>query len=291
MVETLIILAGGISSRMRRSRAAAELAGGDVDQANKMDKGLIGVGEAGRPLMDYLLNNALHAGYSKVIIVTGEQSAALRAFYGTKDAGNEFRGLEISYAVQRIPEGRIKPWGTADALLQALEQFPFLQKDVFTVCNSDNLYSKAVLKALRENTAANAWIDYDRDGLELASSKILGFAVTHSDQDHRLLEIIEKPAPEQVEAYRDASGAVRVSMNIFKFSGVMIYPELVGCRITPIREEKELPTAILAMVKKYPGCMQGIPMSEHVPDLTEKDDIIKVRQFLKEKYPQLNWEK
>lgn len=39
------------------------------------------------------------------------------------------------------------------------------------------------------------------------------------------------------------------------------------------RNEKELPSAIDLMILENPGCVQGIPVFEHVPDLTSAGDI------------------
>ena len=121
----LVILAAGASSRMRKKPAAPP----PVDpsllrEAAEVSKALIGIGDGNRPLLDYLLYNAREAGYRDVVIVTGENDAAFRLHYGSADCANPFHGLAISYAVQRIPDGRTKPGGTADALLQALRARP-----------------------------------------------------------------------------------------------------------------------------------------------------------------------
>ena len=99
-----------------------------------------------------------------------------------------------------------------------------------------------------------------------------------------LQNIIEKPDPEQIEDFKDAMGKLRVSMNIFKFHGADFYPYLQACPPHPIRDEKELPTALLNMVKDHPGAAMTYPVSEAVPDLTAKEDIPMFRKFLEENY-------
>ena len=42
-----------------------------------------------------------------------------------------FSDLSISFATQYIHDGRVKPLGTADALVQAMNQYPQLKKLVF----------------------------------------------------------------------------------------------------------------------------------------------------------------
>ena len=289
MHTNLVILAGGASSRMKKENSNPDMNKEEVVQANERSKGLIGVGPDNRPLLDYLLYNAKKAGYKNVYIIIGEQGGMFKEFYGEKQKKNNFNGLNISFAIQYIPKEREKPFGTADALLQAVEQYPELKSDSYTVCNSDNLYSVEVLSKLRETKSPNAFISYDRDALDFSSERISRFALTKLDENNRLLDIIEKPSSTIVDNYRDTQGKLRVSMNIFKLSGRMVYKYLRNCPIHPERNEKELPSMLLNLLKDYPNSVIGIPFSEHVPDLTEKKDIAVVKEFLKKFYPQLNW--
>jgi glucose-1-phosphate adenylyltransferase len=41
-----------------------------------------------------------------------------------------------------------------------------------------------------------------------------------------------------------------------------------------------LPTAVLNLAKDQPSSVYGIPLEEHVPDLTSKDDIIILNKLL-----------
>ncbi|MEN2402776.1 sugar phosphate nucleotidyltransferase [Flavobacterium sp. MC2016-06] len=290
MHNNLIILAGGASSRMKKEAVLAHLSPEEIAQANERSKGLIGVGASGRPLLDYLLLNAKRAGYQNIYIIIGEQGELFKEFYGSEMKNNNFHGLNISFAVQYIPEGRIKPFGTADALFQAVEQYPELNRQQYSVCNSDNLYSAAALLALRETESPNAFISYDRDALEFPIERISRFAIAKLDQDNQLLDILEKPSADVLEEYKDVEGKIRVSMNAFKFNGATLYTHLKNCPVHPERDEKELPTVLLNSVKENPNTTIGIPFSEHVPDLTAKEDIADVKEYLQKYYPELNWE-
>lgn len=290
MHDNLIILAGGASSRMKKEVVLNNLTEDEIAQANERSKGLIGVGPNGRPLLDYLLLNAKKAGYKNIIIIIGEQGELFKEFYGNQDKNNDFHGLNISFAVQYIPNGRVKPFGTADALFQAVEQYPEMNSKSYTVCNSDNLYSTAALLALRKTNSLNAFIGYDRDALEFPSERISRFAIAKLDANNQLLDILEKPTVADLESYKDSEGKLRVSMNAFKFDGAMLYPYLKNCPVHPERNEKELPTVLLNAIKDNPNTTLGIPFSEHVPDLTAKEDIAEVKEYLKKHYPQLNWE-
>ncbi len=288
----LVILAGGASSRMKKpvDPDNSNLTEEEVQQANERSKGLISVGSEGRPLLDYVLFNAKKAGYKKIYIVIGEEGTLFKEFYGNKDRDNNFKGLSISFATQYIPESREKPFGTADALFQTVEQYPELNSQMYTVCNSDNLYSVVAFEALRNTVSPNAFISYDRDALDFPSERIQRFALVKLDEFGYLLDIIEKPSEFETSQYADRYGKLRVSMNIFKLAGSLVYPYLKNCPIHPIRNEKELPTVLLNTLKDHPKTAIGIPLSEHVPDLTAKDDIVVVKEYLEKNYPVLDWE-
>lgn len=289
MHNNLIILAGGASSRMKKEAVVKNLTAEEILQANERSKGLIGVGANGRPLLDYLLLNAKKAGYKKIYIIIGEQGDLFKEFYGSDDKNNDFHDLNISFAVQYIPEGRIKPFGTADALLQAVEQFPELNTQYYSVCNSDNLYSTEALLALRETDAPNAFISYDRDAMEFPLERISRFAIVKLDANNCLVDILEKPTADVLDSYKDSEGKLRVSMNAFKFNGAVLYSYLKNCPVHPERDEKELPTVLLNSLKENGNTALGIPFSEHVPDLTAKEDITEVKEYLKKHYPVLDW--
>ena len=287
MTDTLLILAGGRSSRMKKSNATENLSKKEIEAANQKTKGMIELNS--RPFMDYIIHNAQKAGIKNIIIITCEDSSDIREFYGKKDVENNFYNMKITYAVQYIPEVRDKPFGTADAVLQAMEQVPTLKTKTFLVCNCDNLYSIKGFKELVELKTPNGWLNYDRDGLIFPAKQVEDFAITSVNNDGYLLDIIEKPSKEDVEKFSDAKGIVRVSMNIFKFDGNIFFKYVKNCPVNPKRNEKELPTAILNMVKDHPKSMYGVPICEHVPDLTRKEDIATVKKYLKANNFNFNW--
>ncbi|MEW7281277.1 sugar phosphate nucleotidyltransferase [Aquimarina sp. 2201CG1-2-11] len=288
MHQNLVILAGGASSRMKKV-SNTDLDKDLISQANTRSKSMISIDANDRPVMDYLLYNAKKAGYTHIYIVIGEKEQLIQEFYGKKSKGNDFKGLTINYAIQYIPKDRVKPFGTADALYHAIYQYPELNHDTYTVCNSDNLYSEEALKALRTTSHENALISYDRDALQFSLQRIASFALMSIDQEGFLQDIIEKPTVEDSKLYKDLKGKLRVSMNIFKFNGAMFKEYIVNCPIDKLRNEKELPTAVLNMVKEKPKAVLGVPLSEHVPDLTSKEDITILKEYIQKKYTSLDW--
>jgi dTDP-glucose pyrophosphorylase len=277
----LVILAGGISSRMKKPVNEGLVVDAHlIDDADKKSKSMIGVGKDYRPFLDYLLYNARESGYKDIVIVIGENDNSIKDYYGSKDRDNDFKGLKISYAIQPIPSGRNRPMGTADALFWGLKLKEEWRSHKFTVCNSDNLYSQKALRLLLVSNNLGALIDYDRNALEFESSRIEKFAITLKNEKGFLIDIIEKPSPEIIKKLKNERGYVGVSMNIFSLNYDLIFPILESVPINPIRQEKELPEAVKILVEEVEDSVYTYPLAEHVPDLTSKDDIIQVKKYL-----------
>lgn len=286
MTDSLIILAGGSSSRMKKS-ISNEIGDDMIQQANSRSKALILLND--RPMLDYVLYNARRAGFKNIYMVIGKEGKLFKEYYGDKMSNNDFYGLLISYALQNIPKDRVKPLGTSDAVYQTLNQYPELQSKQFVVCNCDNLYSTNAFQLLREDTHSHALINYDRDVLRYSQERIKRFAVTRTNEKSYLEDILEKPSKDEIDNYKDIQGKLRVSMNIFKFDGSLFYSFLKKTPLHPMRQEKEIPTTLLMMIKEYPSSVAAIPLSEHVPDLTSKEDILIMNIYLKEHKINLDW--
>ena len=284
----IVILAGGISSRMKRVLpATVDIGPMLLQETQTKSKSMLSVGEGERPFLDYILYNIQEAGYKEVVIVVCEKDFSIRNYYEIRNGAKRFDQLSISYATQAIPSERTKPLGTADALLEALESKPTWRRQSFTVCNSDNLYSIKALKFLLTDGHENAMIDYDRSTLQFEPRRFEQFSVIKKDRDGFLVDIIEKPSFSDIENAKDAKGRIGVSMNVFRFSYDKIFPILESVPLHPIRQEKELPHAVKIMIAKHPRSIFTIPLSEHVIDLTSKEDILKVKEYLKKEFPSI----
>lgn len=284
-MDRLVILAGGVSSRMKKTIPSEILLDENlINDAEQKSKSMIRVGEGETPFMNYLLKNAESAGYNEVVIVVNEKDNSIVDYYSSRENLSDFAEIKISFAFQPIPQGREKPMGTADALYHALLTKPEWKGKKFTMCNSDNLYSVAALKLLLQSDHANSMIDYDRNGLEFEKERIEKFAVTKKDAENFLIDIIEKPTAEEIEHIRTKDGYVGVSMNIFRFNYDMIYPLLEITPVHNIRHEKEIPSTVRMMIDKYPRSIYTYRLSEPVPDLSSKIDILKVKEFLQNQF-------
>ena len=276
MTKTIVILAAGMSSRMKKS-IDSDIDDSKADEANRKSKSLITFGD--KPFIYFLLKNIVDAGFENVIMVVGKD---FDDFKKQLDNLNFNKKLKIEYAIQKIPSDRVKPFGTADAVFQTMDQIEILKNSSFCVCNSDNLYSTNSLRTIRENAYENAVLAYDRDSLNFPKERVSSFSILMTDDNFNLLNFIEKPTQEQVDQNLDSNGKIRVSMNIFKFNGIQAFDFIKNCPINPIRNEKELPSAIVNMINKNDLYMKGIPIAEHVPDLTSKADINIIQKLIEQ---------
>ena len=269
MSANLIVLAGGKSSRMKKSLDSIDLKDQVKNIALQHHKSLIPIGPNDEPLMYYLLLNAKAAGYTHIYIVTSKENEAFKSFLGHYS----FEGLHIDFCIQHTPEGQ-KPLGTADAVFQCLSQFEELTKAHFTVCNADNLYGVEALKdMLQLREAPHALVAYNREGLRFSEERISKFALMVFNSQNHLEQIIEKPDEHQVAHCMSTQGELRVSMNIFSFYGPLIHKHLKDCPVHPVRKEKELPTVLMLAIKEDPAAVYCFKSEAHVPDLTSASDI------------------
>lgn len=274
-------MAGGASSRMKRSLAASDLDEETRYAAQNWHKSLIPLDDEKRPLLFYLLRNAVEAGIKKVYLITGKENAPFHQFLKRFENESILQQLALNMAIQHVAPNRTKPMGTADAVQQCMDQFPELKNERFSVCNGDNLYSAQVIQLLRNDREVPfATIAYKGSGLGFDDQRLSKFAVMDIDRQGNLQQIIEKPKLEEMEQYRDDSGEFAISMNIFNFYGKEIYPYLKNCPINPVRDEKELPEAVRTIAMQHPKAVLCYPVSEQLPDLTTAEDIKKMNLYL-----------
>ena len=274
MDKKLIIMAGGASSRMKRSLETSELTPQTKKIASSAHKSLIPLGSKQKPLLFHLIQNAVNAGFKEVYLITSPENEAFRECVGSASKNNLFAGALVHYAIQYLPQGRNKPLGTADAVQQAMEQHPELKNESFTICNGDNLYSvHAFALLLAPRDTPHALISYNRSSLNYSSARMSSFAIIDISEEGLLKNIIEKPDPETLKNYEETSDYIGVSMNIFSFKGALLFPYLKNCPIHLERNEKELPEAVRIMMEEPKNKIRCFKVSEHILDLTSAEDL------------------
>lgn len=117
------------------------------------------VGPCGEAILDYSLYDARRAGFSTVVFIIKHEIEA--DFKRTVGARAEQAGLEVRYAFQQldilpegftVPEGRVKPWGTAHAVLSAAECIDA----PFAVINADDYYGPTCFRLIFEYLSTHA---------------------------------------------------------------------------------------------------------------------------------------
>ena len=284
MKKRILILAGGVASRMKKVAENVTVEKKLIEQADTLTKGMIGVGREGKSLIDYQLFNAHLAGFEEILLLLHPNDDFTQHYYEDQMRNNHTWGMKIFFSRQYIEPDREKPAGTADAVFQALDQHPDWQKGRILILNSDNLYSQKAMEMLWNCLATNALISYNRNFLEFPSERIKAFAVIRTNEDNYLQSIIEKPSNEVIDSILEETGRVGVSMNAFMVTAEQLFPFLKRTPFHPIRNEKELPTSISMMVEENKNAVFCIPLAENVPDLTSKSDLAIVQEYLQKHY-------
>lgn len=134
---TLVILAAGMGSRY-----------GGLKQIDPIT-------DHGEFIIDFSVFDAIRSGFDKVVFVIKEENLELfRATIGSRFEDK----IAVEYAFQSltdlpegfsVPEGRQKPWGTAQALLAARH----VVKEPFAVINADDFYGKSAYELLASHFA------------------------------------------------------------------------------------------------------------------------------------------
>ena len=128
----LVIMAAGMGSRY-----------GGLKQIDPVDAD-------GHIIMDFSIYDAVKAGFEKVIFIIKKENE--KDFKGTIGNRMEQR-IKVEYAFQEMenlpegfqaPEGRVKPWGTAHAVLSCLP----LVDGPFAVINADDYYGQQAFQMI-----------------------------------------------------------------------------------------------------------------------------------------------
>ena len=155
---TLVIMAAGMGSRF-----------GGLKQIEPID-------EYGNFIIDYSIYDAIKVGFTKVVfIIKKENYDIFRETVGKRVESH----IEVEYVFQEldnlpdgysVPEGRIKPWGTAHAILCCKD----VVKENFAIINSDDFYGRdafrVVAEFLENNNSGEMYQEYAMVGYKVKNT-------------------------------------------------------------------------------------------------------------------------
>lgn len=222
--KNLVILAAGIGSRFKTGI-----------------KQLQPVGPSGECIMEYSIYDALEAGFNRIVfIIRRDIQEIFDQAIGNRIRGIcERRGIEVVCAYQDkenlpggfvCPKDRVKPWGTAHALLSCKG----LLHGGFVVINADDYYGKEAyrqMSALLDDLDGESGGIYGLAGFLLANTLSDNGGVTRGlcqrDENGMLTEIKETkqvrkspdgPWIQTPEGVLRLDGDTPVSMNMWAFT-------------------------------------------------------------------------
>jgi len=286
---TLLVLAAGMGSRY-----------GGLKQIDAL-------GPNGETIIDYSIYDAVRAGFGKVVMVI------------RKSIENEFKQvfferysgkIEIEYVLQEIeyvPEGatynpeRVKPWGTAHAVLMA----DGTVNEPFCVINGDDFYGADAFKCMADflTVAQNDSTDYCMVGYQLSRTlSDYGFVsrgVCETDSDNMLLQVTECTQIKRIGSvicYKDdldvnqtlADDKV-VSMNFWGFTPAffrdtkMMFEKFIKAKGNDLKSELYIPTVLSELLDEKKATVKVLNSEAEWFGVTYQED----RSFVVERLKKL----
>ena len=300
---TLVIMAAGMGSRY-----------GGLKQIDPVDN-------FGNKIIDFSIYDAVRAGFKKVIfIIKKENLQDFKTCIGdiVKDH------IEVEYVFQEltnipdgftVPEGRVKPWGTAHAVLSCIDSVD----GPFAVINADDFYGKEAFAKIHDyltSTVDDEKYRYAMVGYKLINTLTENGSVSRgvcsTDADEYLTDIEEKTKIIKTESgaaftdndvdYEDISGDTIVSMNMWGFSKSFLqelksaFKSFMEKEVSgnPLKAECYLPFVVDDLIKSGKATVKVLTSSDKWFGVTYKEDkpfVVESIQGLKDKgvYPEKLW--
>lgn len=301
----LVILAAGMGSRY-----------GGLKQIDPVDA-------QGNKIIDFSIYDARKAGFEKVVfIIKKENEQDFRSCIG--DAVSKY--MEVEYVFQdikkvpkgfEIPEGRIKPWGTAHAIFCCKD----VVKEPFAVINADDFYGRSAFKSLYDYLTTHEDDElhrYAMVGYELGNTLTENGSVARgccvTDENDYLVTIAERTQIEKRpdgaaysedggKTFKDIPLNTPVSMNMWGFTP-SIMEELEkavnlffqeGVEGNPLKAECFLPIEVDKLLKEKKATVRVLSSKDKWFGVTYKEDkpfVMESIQKLKDAgvYPDKLWE-
>ena len=267
------------------------------------------VGRHGEIIMDYSLYDALEAGFEKVVFIINRKIE--KDFYEVIGKRAE-KHMEVRYVFQQpdamlpagfsVPEDRVKPWGTAHALLCCKNDV----NEPFAAINADDYYGKrafSVLYDYLQNAKDGAKADFSMVGYlaknTLTEHGSVARGVCEVDQNGELVNIVERlkifKTPEG-PAYTEDDGQTfvhfpednLVSMNFFGFTPALFpalearFPEFLADAMekNPLKGEFLIPQEVGRMLQAGRASVRVLSSPDRWYGVTYREDKPEVMQAL-----------
>jgi glucose-1-phosphate adenylyltransferase len=104
MKKRILILAGGVASRMKKATENVSIEKKLIEQADTLTKGMIGVGKAGKSLIDYQLFNAHLAGFEEVLLLLHPSDDFTQTYYENQMRTNAVWGINCCFQDNILPK-------------------------------------------------------------------------------------------------------------------------------------------------------------------------------------------
>ena len=304
MNTTLIIMAAGIGSRF----------GTGIKQLAKMAPN-------GEIIMDFSIYDAKEAGFTKVVFVI--RKAIEKEF--KEVIGNRLsKVMPVEYVYQEledlpegyhVPEGRVKPWGTGQAILACKD----VVKEPFVIINADDYYGKEAFSKLHEfllsgNTDADK-INLAMAGFSLKNTLSENGAVTRgvcvADEAGFLKEVVETTGIQCVDGKIQCDNAkvskwitpdTMVSMNMWAgYPDFLRYIDEGFARFlgtlgeNPEKKEYLLPNIVAELLEKKLASVKVLNTPDRWIGITYKEDIEPAQEGFRQMiesglYPENLWD-
>ncbi|MDD6154100.1 MAG: sugar phosphate nucleotidyltransferase [Eubacteriales bacterium] len=280
------------------------------------------VGDHGEVILDFSLYDAMMAGFERaVLVIKKENEEAFREMIDEREG----KRMEINYAFQElsdipegydVPEGRVKPWGTAHAVYSARE---YLDAP-FAVINADDYYGPGAFQVMYD------FLDGAKDGQvmnyamvafniekTLTENGTVARGVCEVSDDGMLESVTERtkimwrgdtPAftEDGGETWTDVAPGTPVSMNLWGFTPSMV--DEIGrnfkpflddvLRTNPLKGEYMLPTVVSSLIEAGKAQVRVLHSHDKWYGVTYKEDresVVNALQSMKDKglYPDILW--
>ena len=300
MQSTLIILAAGMASRY-----------GSMKQTQSF-------GPSGETIMEYSIYDAIKAGFGRVVFIIREDFADnFKALIEPKLEGK----IEIDYVYQsldKFTEGRninperLKPWGTAHAVLccKGKVNLPF------AVINADDFYGKDAFKKAFDflqavcNKKTYGVIAYELANTLSEHGSVSRGVISINDQNKMTgiterLKIYRKDDKivdeEAQDKFFELTEDTKVSMNFFCYDSTFIdiceeqFQVFLDKNAQDLKAEFLIPTMTDYFIKSGRGVVEVIPTSSKWFGVTYKEDAPVVESAIKrlveaKEYPENLWD-